>query len=106
MSALLSHRSQIKEGVGLTISHFVILHFGDIDENLGRRVIQRNRLENGCPVIRHGNLSRRRRVENLVHALGTQSRFDQVAQRERSDKGRESSLVTSTQMRQLLTWAI
>lgn len=78
-----------------TVSDLVILHLGDVDENLRGGVVKRDRLENRRAVVRDRDLARRSRVEDLVHALGTEGRLDEVAQGESSDEGRETGLYES-----------
>lgn len=74
------------------VADLVVLDLGDVDEDLGGRVVEGDALEDGGAVVGDGDLAGRGRVEDLVHALGAEGRLDEVAEGEGADKGREAGL--------------
>ena len=75
---------------GSTVADLVVLHLRDIHQNLRRGVIQLDRLEDRGTVVRHVDVARRRRLQDLVHPLRPERRLHEVAQRERADEGRQA----------------
>ena len=53
------------------IPDLVVLHLGDIHEDLGRRVVELDRLEDRRAVVRHADIARRHRLQNFIHSFGT-----------------------------------
>jgi hypothetical protein len=84
--------SRIRDGVQRTVSNLVILHLRDVNENLRSGVVERNGLEDRRSVVRDGDLARRGRVKDLVHALGTKGGLDEVTESEGTDEGGETGL--------------
>ena len=65
------------------IAHFVVLDFGDVDEDLGGGVVELDRLEDRGAVVGYVDVAGGAGLEDLVHAFGTESGFDEVPQRDR-----------------------
>lgn len=80
------------EAKGRTVSNLIILNLGDVDQDLGGRVVECDTLEDGGTVVGDGDLSGGSRVKDLVHALRTQGRLDEVTKRESSNERRETGL--------------
>ena len=70
------------------VPNFVVLHLGDVHEDLGSGVVELDRLEDRRAVVRHVYVARRHRLQDLVHPFGTQRAFDEVAERKRADERR------------------
>ena len=60
------------------IAHFVILDLGDVDEDLGGGVFELYRFEDCRAVVCYVDVARGAGLEDLVHAFGTESGFDEV----------------------------
>ena len=64
------------------ITNLLVLGHGDIDEDLGGRVVDIDGLEDGGTIIGDGDLLARllvtHRLKNLVHTLRSKSSLDQV----------------------------
>ena len=81
-----------RAGKPRTVADFVVLDFRDVDQDFRGGVVERDGFEDGGAVVGDGNLSRRRRVEDLVHALGSEGRLDEVSESEGADERRETGL--------------
>ena len=60
------------------------------NEVLRRRVVELDGLEDRRAVVCHVDVASRTGLEDLVHSFRAESRFDEVAQRERADERRET----------------
>ena len=76
-----------------TIANFVVLHFGDVDEDLGRGIIELNGFEDCGAIVGDIDVPRRARLKDLVHALGHKGRFDEISEREGPDERRETRVL-------------
>ena len=75
------------------ISDLIVLHLRDIHEDLRGGIVELNRLQNRRAVVRDVDVSRRHGLENFVHALGSEGRFDEIAKRECADERREAGVL-------------
>jgi hypothetical protein len=75
------------------IPNLVILHLGDVNENLGSGVVELDRLEDRRTVVRHVDIAGRHRLQNFVHPFGTQRAFDEVAEREGTHEGGQARVL-------------
>jgi len=75
------------------IPDLVVLHLGDVYEDLGRCVIKLDRLEDRRAVVRHVDIARRHRLQNFIHPFGTQRALDEVAERESTHEGGQTRVL-------------
>mmetsp|Transcript_10172 Transcript_10172/g.28758 ORF Transcript_10172/g.28758 Transcript_10172/m.28758 type:complete len:504 (-) Transcript_10172:27-1538(-) len=77
---------------GRSVAHLVVLDLGDVHQNLGGRVVHVDRLQDGRSIVRDRHLlAPALRLKDLVHALGTQSRLDEICYRHGTYEGRQAS---------------
>ena len=69
------------------VAHLVVLHLGDVHEDLRRGVVELDRLEDRRAVVRHVDVPRRHRLQDLVHPFRPQRALDEVPERERTHEG-------------------
>lgn len=75
------------------VSNLIVLNLGDVDEDLGGGIVKLDGLENRCAIVGDVDLARGARLEDLVHALGAKSGFDEISEGEGADEGRETSIL-------------
>jgi hypothetical protein len=75
---------------GRPVPNLVVLHFGDVDEDLRGGVVELDRLEDRRAVVGDADLACRRRLQDLVHPLRTERRLDDVADGHGPDKTRQA----------------
>ena len=68
------------------VPDLVVLHLGDVHEDLGRCVVELDRLKDRRAVVRHVDIARRHRLQNFVHPFRTQRALDEVAERESTNE--------------------
>ena len=75
---------------GGAVADLGILRLGDLDQNAGRRVVNVHGAEDSGTIIGHGDIlalrTRDNRLEDLIHALGTQGGLDEVTHGNSTDK--------------------
>ncbi|KAI3491659.1 hypothetical protein L1887_43971 [Cichorium endivia] len=86
---------------GGAIAHLVVLHLGDVDQDLGGGIVEVNGLEDGGAVVGDYDVVRADALQDLVHALGSERGLDQVAERDGADERAQAS-VLRTLLRGLL----
>ena len=74
------------------IANFVVLNLGDVDEDLGRRIVELDGLEDRGTVIGYINVSGRPGLQDLVHTLGSKGGLDEVADSEGADERGETRI--------------
>eukprot|EP01139_Manchomonas_bermudensis_P016425 Amastigsp_a512768_109.p2 type:complete len:421 gc:universal Amastigsp_a512768_109:314-1576(+) len=77
------------------VANLVVLSLRDLDEDLRRGVVNEHVLQNRRAVVRHNNRAALTAAEtlglqNLVHALRTKSRLDEIADGNRAHKRRQA----------------
>mmetsp|Transcript_34240 Transcript_34240/g.58610 ORF Transcript_34240/g.58610 Transcript_34240/m.58610 type:complete len:562 (+) Transcript_34240:259-1944(+) len=76
------------------VTDLVVLHLGDVDEHLGRGVVDEDRLQNGGTVVGDGDMATLARgLQNLVHPLRPQRGLHEIGDRERAHNGGHASLL-------------
>jgi len=86
-------RSQNANACG-PIPDFVVLNFGNVDQDLRGCVIQLDRLQYRRPIVRDVNISCGTRLQNFVHSFGTERGFDEVAEGESTHERGETSILS------------
>ena len=76
------------------VSDLIVLDFGDVYKDLSGSIVKLNRLEDGCTIVRHVDITRRSGLKDLVHALGTERGFDEISEGECADEGRETRILS------------
>ena len=76
------------------VSDLIVLHLGDVHEDLCRSVIELDGLEDRRAVVRHVDISGRHGLKDLVHTLRTQRALDEVAERESTHEGGKSRVLS------------
>ena len=66
------------------VPDLVVLHLGDVHEDLRRRVVELDRLEDRRAVVRHVDVACRHRLQDFVHPFRSQRALHEVAERERT----------------------
>lgn len=74
------------------ISDFVVLNFGDVDEDLGCRIVELDGFENCGTVVGHIYVSCRTGLQDLVHTLWSKGGLDEVADSEGTDERGETRI--------------
>mmetsp|Transcript_20674 Transcript_20674/g.48868 ORF Transcript_20674/g.48868 Transcript_20674/m.48868 type:complete len:547 (+) Transcript_20674:69-1709(+) len=89
---------------GGAVADLVVLDSGDVDQDLGGGIVEVDGPEDRGAVVgyRHRLVVFPDVLEDLVHALGTQRRLDEVGDRYRPDEGRETSILALVDVRPAL----
>mmetsp|Transcript_160934 Transcript_160934/g.516530 ORF Transcript_160934/g.516530 Transcript_160934/m.516530 type:complete len:633 (-) Transcript_160934:27-1925(-) len=85
---------------GRAVAALLVLRLGDVHQDLGCRVVDPDRLQDGGAVVRDGGLApaailARHRLEDLVHTLRAKSGLDHVTDGDRADERLQPGILAS-----------